>query len=174
MRHLYCVRGDHSSQPFFVLGTNYLQSLWGESLFMTPLPFRFPWDFFNNWPNLSSYAISFYPASGRRSVLRFRALIWALKSLSQMEHCWFSVPRSPDACPFSITDRCHEGGQSYKIGDKWRRPHETGGYMLECLCLGNGKGEWTCKPIGKLPGAVVVGERGVQRRNVWNPNHWAG
>lgn len=75
----------------------------GESLFMTTLPFKFPCDFFNNWPNLSSYTISFSPASGRRAVLRFRALIWAHISPSLRWNIVDSLYRALLTLAFSLS-----------------------------------------------------------------------
>uniref|UniRef100_A0A8C4NB89 Fibronectin n=1 Tax=Eptatretus burgeri TaxID=7764 RepID=A0A8C4NB89_EPTBU len=46
------------------------------------------------------------------------------------------------------TDRCQVRGHSYKIGQRWQQQDSSGQHMLDCVCLGNGKGEWKCSGKG--------------------------
>uniref|UniRef100_UPI00358F5348 fibronectin-like n=1 Tax=Myxine glutinosa TaxID=7769 RepID=UPI00358F5348 len=41
-------------------------------------------------------------------------------------------------------DHCQVRGHSYTIGQRWQQRDSRGKHMLDCVCLGNGKGEWKC------------------------------
>jgi len=64
----------------------------------------------------------------------------AKKSLTMLAHISLYL------CMF-VADQCTVDGQTYDVNQTFTKHHDEG-YVMNCTCLGSGRGRWRCDPIG--------------------------